>query len=224
MHARGLISVFAVSLAVGGCATQGMTETQRDTARGAGIGAAAGAVLGAVISHDKPAKGAAIGAAVGAAAGGIGGNIWSQRMQEQRRAMEEASRGTGVEVSQTADNELKLEIPADISFDTGKAEIRPDMRPVLDRFAQTLGANPVTEVRIVGHTDSTGGDQINIPLSRERTRSAKAYLVDRGVAESRIAVEGRGASQPIADNATADGRARNRRIEIFVAEAAGNAY
>jgi outer membrane protein OmpA-like peptidoglycan-associated protein len=216
MRTRLISSVIVTALAAGGCAS--MDQTQQDTAKGAGIGAAAGAVLGAAVNRDNRGKGAMVGAAVGAAAGAIGGNIWSKRMQEQKQKMEQATQGTGVGVSQTADNQLKLNIPSDISFDVGKANIKPQMRPVLDKFAQTLVDNPATTVRIIGHTDSTGSDAINDPLSVNRATSARDYLSDRGVAGQRIAVDGRGSREPVADNGTADGRARNRRIEIFVAE------
>jgi outer membrane protein OmpA-like peptidoglycan-associated protein len=134
--------------------------------------------------------------------------------------MEAATQGTGVEVTQTADNQLKLEIPSDISFDTNRADVKPEMRPILDRFAQTLQANPVTNVRIVGHTDSTGTDAINDPLSMRRAASVRDYLGAQGVASQRIAIDGRGSRQPVADNSTPAGRTQNRRVEIFVAEAA----
>ena len=215
MHAR-LIAVGTLgALVLSGCAN--MDETGKDTAKGAAIGAAAGAVLGAVVS-DNRGKGAVVGGAIGAAAGALGGNIWSKRMQEQKRAMEDATQGTGVAVTQTPNNELKLDIPSDISFDTGRADIKPEMRPVLDKFAQSLTQHPVTSVRIIGHTDSTGSDAINNPLSIERATSARDYLTGRGVGASRIAVDGRGEREPIADNSTLEGRAKNRRIEVFVAE------
>jgi outer membrane protein OmpA-like peptidoglycan-associated protein len=212
----GFIAAAAIGvLALSGCA--GMNQTEKDTATGAGIGAAAGAVIGGLASGGRgAAKGAAIGAAVGAA----GGYIWSKNMQEQQREMEKASQGTGVEVSRTPDNQLKLEIPSDISFDVGKADIKPRMRPVLDRFAQSLSAHQGTTVRIIGHTDSTGSDAINNPLSVNRAASTRDYLVARGVGMNRIAIDGRGSREPIANNSTAEGRAMNRRVEIFVAEPA----
>ena len=215
MHTR-LIAVGTLgALVLGGCAN--MDETGRDTAKGAAVGGAAGAVLGAVVS-DNRGKGAMVGGAIGAAAGAIGGNIWSKRMQEQKRAMEDATKGTAVAVTQTPNNELKLDIPSDISFDTGRADIKPEMRPVLDKFAQSLTQHPVTHVRIIGHTDSTGSDAVNNPLSTDRAASARDYLTARGVASSRIAIDGRGEREPIADNSTPEGRAKNRRIEVFVAE------
>jgi len=216
MQVRLISTIVAGALALGGCAT--MDQTQQDTAKGAGIGAVAGAVLGAAVNSDNRGKGAMIGAGVGAAAGAIGGNIWSKKMQEQKRAMEEATRGTGVAVTQTSDNQLKLDIPSDISFDTGKSVIKPEMRPVLDRFAQTLVDNPATHVRIIGHTDDTGSDAINNPLSVNRAASARDYLTARGVNANRIAIDGHGSREPVAANNTAAGRAKNRRIEIFVAE------
>ena len=90
---------------------------------------------------------------------------------------------------------------------------------MLDRFATTLNQNPVTTVRVVGHTDNVGSDAVNNPLSVNRAAATRDYLVSRGVAGNRIAIDGRGSREPIADNATASGKARNRRVEIFVAEA-----
>jgi outer membrane protein OmpA-like peptidoglycan-associated protein len=121
-------------------------------------------------------------------------------------------------VTQTADNQLKLSIPNDISFDTGRYDIKPNLRPILDQFAQGLGQQPGMEVRIVDHTDNTGSDAINNPLSVNRAQSARDYFVSRGVSSSRIAIDGRGSREPMADNATEAGRARNRRIDIFLAE------
>lgn len=200
---------------LGGCAD--MSETQRTTGTGAAIGALAGAVVGGA-THGG--RGAATGAVIGGALGAGGGYLWSRHMQEQKAAMEQATQGTGVKVSQTADNQLKLDIPSDISFDTGSYVVKPNMRPILDRFATTLNQNPVTTVRIVGHTDNTGSDAINQPLSVNRASATRDYLVERGVAMNRISIDGRGAREPVADNGTAAGRAKNRRVEIFVAEAA----
>ena len=118
---RTVISLAAVTFAASslvGCA--GMTETQRDASTGAAIGAVAGAVVGRATAGDNKARGTATGAAVGAALGGAGGYFWSKHMQEQKAAMEKATAGTGVEVSQTADNQLKLEIPSDVSIDLGR--------------------------------------------------------------------------------------------------------
>ena len=172
-------------------------------------------MIGALAGHGK---GAAIGAGVGAGVGAVAGYAWSQRMEEQKRQMEASTAGTGVQVSQTEDNRLKLDIPSDISFDTGRAEIKANMRPVLDSFAASLINNPATTVNIIGHTDNSGSDAINNPLSVNRAASTRDYLVRQGVPVNRISIDGHGASQPIVSNDTPANRARNRRVEIFVAE------
>ncbi|WBL65149.1 OmpA family protein [Thauera sp. WB-2] len=215
------ITLSALTLAMAGlsgCAT--MTETQRDTAVGAGIGAVTGAVIGRATAGGNRGRSTATGAAVGAALGAAGGYLWSQNMQQQRAAMEQATAGTGIGVSQTADNQLKVQIPSDLSFDVGRFDIKPNMRPVLDNLASTLNQHPVTTVSIIGHTDSTGSDAVNNPLSVNRAAAVRDYLVMRGVSAQRISIDGRGSYQPIADNATAAGRAMNRRVEIFIAEQA----
>ena len=196
-----------------GCAN--MSETQQGTAKGAGIGAVAGALLGAATGGSK---GAAQGAALGGAVGAGGGYLWSKKMQDQKVAMERATAGTGVAVSQTADNRLKLDIPSDVSFDVGRSAIKSNFAPVLTHFATSLNQNPVTTVTIIGHTDNTGSDAINNPLSVDRANSARDYLVSRGVARNRILTDGRGAREPVADNSSTQGRDQNRRVEIYVAE------
>ncbi|MBP7564447.1 MAG: OmpA family protein [Burkholderiaceae bacterium] len=213
---RIILATAAGAVFLAGCADMNMSDTQRRTATGAGIGAVAGAVLGSTGGN------AGAGAAVGAGVGALGGYIWSQRMERQKQEMEAATRGTGVAVSQTADNQLRLDIPADISFDVGRANVKSNFAPVLDQFANGLRNNPNALVRIIGHTDSTGSDAINNPLSVNRAASTRDYLVMRGVPATQFQIEGRGSMQPIATNDTNEGRARNRRVEIYVGER-GNA-
>lgn len=213
----GLVVALFVAGQLTGCAS--MDESQRTTATGAAVGAVAGALLGGVTAGGNKTRSAATGAAIGAALGAGGGYLWSRHMQEQKAAMEQATQGTGIGVTQTADNQLKLDIPSDLSFDSGRYEIKPALHAVLDRFATTLNQNPVTTVRIVGHTDNVGSDAVNNPLSVNRAAATRDYLVSRGVASNRLAIDGRGSHEPIADNGTPAGRAKNRRVEIFVAEA-----
>lgn len=201
-----IFSMSAVAVLVTGCAN--MSDAQRSSAIGAGVGALAGAAIG------DSRQSTAIGAGVGA----LGGYIWSQQMAKKKAEMERATAGTGVDVMQTADNQLKLNIPSDISFDVNRFDIKSNMRPILDQFAQGLSNQPNTEIRIIGHTDSTGSDSINNPLSVNRAASARDYLVARGVDGRRIQIDGRGSYEPIADNSTDRGRAQNRRIEIYLAE------
>lgn len=208
IHTRHwLLPIAAAALFASGCAN--MTETQRNVATGAGIGAVAGAVVG-------EGKGAAIGAGLGAA----GGYVWSRYMENKRAQMQQATAGTGVQVTQTEDNRLMLNIPSDISFDTNRSNIKPEMRPILDSFADGLQDHPDVDIDVVGHTDSTGNDAINDPLSLDRANSVRDYLVRRGADPRSIRTDGRGSYEPIASNSTAQGRAANRRVEIFLAERA----
>lgn len=206
------VLALATAVALTGCET--MTDTQRNTALGVGIGALAGAGI-AKATGGK----AGTGALIGAAAGGVGTYIWSANMERQRQELEAATRGTGVTVSRTADNQLQLAIPSDISFDSNSATIKSQFRPVLNSFTDSLRRNPGTHVVIVGHTDSTGGAHINDPLSLNRANAARDYIFNQGVRGPRIQTEGRGAREPVASNESAWGRAKNRRIDIFVAQA-----
>ncbi|MBI3346158.1 MAG: OmpA family protein [Burkholderiales bacterium] len=192
-----------------GCSS--MSEREQGTAKGAGAGAVAGAIIGSMTGGNA-GRSAVIGGAVGA----VAGNLWSKHMEDKREALARASQGTGVEVARTADNRLKLNVPSDVSFDSGRADIKPQMRPVLDEIGRNL--DPNVRVTIVGHTDSTGSDAINEPLSRERAAAVRDYLSTRGLAPSRVSVSGRGSHEPVASNDTEPGRAANRRVEIFLSE------
>ena len=207
------VALASAALLAAGCAD--MSPRQQGTAQGAGIGALAGAVLSSA-TGGKAGSGAVIGGALGA----VAGNVWSKRQEDRRVALEQATRGTGVDVSRTADNQLKLNIPADISFDVNSAAIRPAMRNVLDPFASNLRDDRNARISIVGHTDSMGSDAVNNPLSIDRAESVRDYLVGRGVPASQVQTSGRGEREPVADNGSDAGRARNRRVEIFLREPA----
>jgi outer membrane protein OmpA-like peptidoglycan-associated protein len=202
-------SLLAASLIATGCAQ--MSEREKDTARGAGIGAVAGAVIGSA-SGGSAGKSAVIGGALGA----VAGNLWSKRMEDKRQAMAQASAGTGIEIDRTQDNQLRVNVPSDFSFDIGRADIQPQMRPVLDELARNL--DPTVRVTVIGHTDSSGTETINEPLSVDRAVSVRDYLAGRGLQSSRVTVMGRGAREPVATNATDAGRAMNRRVEIYLSE------
>ena len=210
---KGTCAIAAAAILSTGCAD--LSERQQGTAVGAGVGAGVGAVIGSA-TGGKAGTGALIGGALGA----VAGNLWSKRMEDRRYAMEQATRGTNVEVTRTENNELKLNIPNDISFDTGSAAIKPQLRAVLDPFANSLRDDPSARLTIVGHTDNTGSDAVNNPLSVERAHSVRDYLVTRGVASARVDTAGRGEREPVAENTTEAGRAKNRRVEIFLREPA----
>jgi outer membrane protein OmpA-like peptidoglycan-associated protein len=214
MHNKLMILAVTLILVLGGCA--GMDQSQRNraqgTAIGTGVGAASGAAIGALAGDTG------IGAAIGAGVGALGGYVWSGRMENQKKQMEAATEGTDVSVTQTEDNRLKLNIPSDISFDTGRADIKPEMYPVLNTLADGLKNNPNTHVPIIGHTDDTDNDRINNPLSVNCAASTRDYLVSRGIQINRISIDGHGSRDPMVANDTSEHRAMNRRVEIFVKE------
>ena len=217
---RKIIAVAAsavmATVTLSSCET--MDDGQRRTATGAGVGAVAGAAIGAMGNDSNRGRGAAAGAAIGAAAGALGGYIWNKRMESQQKQIQQQTQGTGVEVTRTADNRLQIIVPGDIAFDPGQAVIRPNFRSALDNFAQSLQQNPSSTVSIIGHTDSTGSAATNEPLSLQRADATRDYLVSRGVASNRFQIDGRGSREPVASNDTEAGRARNRRVEIFLGD------
>lgn len=217
-HPARLAAGALAATLLAGCATE-MDDGQRRTAQGAAIGAVAGAIVSSATGGN-----AGTGAVLGGAAGALGGHLWSQRMQAKQQAMEQATRGSGVQVSRTSDDQLRLEVPSDISFAVGSAALEPRLRPVLDAFASGLERDAQLLVRVVGHTDNTGSDAVNEPLSLRRAESVRGYLEDRGIQGSRIEVAGRGAREPVASNATPEDRARNRRVEVFLRDTQRGGY
>lgn len=143
-----------------------------------------------------------------------------KRLEDKRRAVADAAAqsGTGVAVDRTPDNRLKVNVPADASFDVGRADLKPALRPVLDELGR--GVDRDLRITVVGHTDSTGSDAVNDPLSRERAEAVRDYLSVRGVPRDRISVVGRGSREPVAGNDSDSSRAQNRRVEIFLSEPA----
>ena len=214
LTAHPLLATVIAAALLSGCAN--MNDTQQTAAKGAGMGAIAGAVLGSRGGSGGTARGALIGGALGAG----GGYLWSKRMEDQKAEMERATAGTGVNGNANKARVESMDIPSDISFATGRSDISANFSPILNRFANSLQQHQVTNITIVGHTDSTGNAAINQPLSLDRANSARDYLVARGVARQRIMTDGRGANEPIASNTSEAGRSSNRRVEIFVAEPA----
>ena len=210
MHSRTMLKRIAVvaasGLLVAGCATQ----QQTNTAVGTGAGAAVGAGLGALIGHGT---GAAVGAGIGAVAGGLIGYNWKVVKEDVQQS---GATSLGIDVIEMPDGSLKVNIPSNVSFDTDKTALKPALLPVLDSVARSLNQHPELRAKVVGHTDSTGALAHNQTLSVNRARSVTDYLSRQGVAATRLTIEGRGPNDPIGDNATADGRALNRRVEIYL--------
>jgi outer membrane protein OmpA-like peptidoglycan-associated protein len=203
------VLIFAAVCAalLAGCET--VSNNQR-AAIGAGTGAVLGGVLGKQIGGDRRST------AVGAVAGGVIGGLIGHQMDEQKRKLEQATQGTGIQVTKRDDNSLLMSVPSEISFDTDRSDIKPAFRSTLDKVGGVLNENTTTNIIIIGHTDSTGTPSHNQRLSFDRANSTRTYLAGRSVQPSRIAVDGKGETQPIASNDTVDGRAHNRRVEIAI--------
>ena len=183
--------------------------------KGAGIGTGAGAAVGAGVgSVIGGGKGAGWGAGIGAVLGGTAGAIIGNKMDKQKAELE-AIEGAQVETVNEGEA-IKVTFESGILYATNSSTLNAASRSSLDRFATSLQNNPDTDVRIYGHTDSTGSDAINNPLSQRRAESVYNYLLSKGVSGSRIESQGYGSSQPIADNNTAAGRSQNRRVEVYI--------
>ena len=200
---------------VAGCTTDPFTNEQKlsNTAGGALIGAGVGAVAGLAIGGTGVAQrnAALIGAGVGALAGGAIGSYMDQQEAELRAQLQ----GTGVSVTRNGDY-IILNMPSNITFATDQSAVTTQFYPTLNSVALVLQKYNRTLIDVNGHTDSTGGDTYNMQLSQERALSVAQYLNAQGIDSRRFSVVGYGKTRPIASNATPDGRAANRRVEIHL--------
>lgn len=208
-----LMVAIAAAVILAGCTTDPFTGQQRvsNTAIGAGLGAAAGAGIGMLAGGGSDRRNALLGAGIGALAGGAIGGYMDQQEAELRRQLQ----GTGVSVTRQGDH-IILNMPSNITFATDQDQVVPAFFPTLDSVALVVDKYDRTFVDINGHTDSTGSAQHNQALSQRRANSVATYLAGRGVDSRRFSVQGFGYTQPIADNATPEGRAQNRRVEIHL--------
>ena len=218
---RAKIIVAGVSIAaLLGAAACTTTDPYRSAPQrnNTGTGAIAGAVGGALLGYltntsngEQGRKNAMIGAGIGA----LGGAAVGRYMDNQQRALESQLSGSGVGVARQGDN-LVLRMPSDVTFATNQSSIDARFMPVLDDVAQVLQQYDQSTIDVLGYTDSSGGDAINQPLSDRRASSVASELVRRGVIAQRIYVAGMSSQNPVASNATPEGRAMNRRVEILI--------
>jgi outer membrane protein OmpA-like peptidoglycan-associated protein len=212
----GSVAAAALLSTTAACVTNpetGEREISQKGAIGGVLGAVVGYFAGDIIGGKRDRTERAIGAGVGAVAAAAIGTYMDRQEAELRRKTE----GTGVVVEREGD-ELLLTMPAGITFPINSYQIQPQFFGTLDQVAQTLSSYPSTLIDVYGHTDPSGGDRINVPLSQNRAESVAAYLTQRGVERSRIATRGFGSSQPLAgnSNATEAERAANRRVEVRI--------
>ena len=215
MLKQRLLTILFTTLLMSGCTTIDERTGQENTSnatKGGGIGALAGAIIGGLsASKDDRAKGILTGAAVG---GAVGAGVGYYTDQQEAKLRQQLSH-TGVSVQRQGQN-INLVLPSAITFDTGSAQLRPAFLGTLERVANSLREFSNSQVQITGHTDSSGGTAINQQLSHNRANAVSMFLGERGIQPQRIHAVGMGASQPVANNNTVDGRAHNRRVEIKI--------
>lgn len=207
------VAALAAAIFAAACTTDPYTGQQKvsNTAGGAAIGAGLGALAGLALGGGSDRRNALIGAGIGALAGGAIGAFMDQQEAELRAQLE----GTGVSVTRMGDR-IVLNMPSDVTFQTDQDAVQASFYPVLNSVAIVLRKYNRTLVDVNGHTDSTGDDAYNYGLSQRRALSVANYLAGQGLDPRRFAVNGYGETQPIASNATPEGRAANRRVEIYL--------
>jgi outer membrane protein OmpA-like peptidoglycan-associated protein len=191
------LALLALTQAIG-CATPA-----KDTGYGAAAGGGVGALVGGLAGGWK---GAAIGAGIGALAGGTVGNYLDKQTQELKQVAD----------TQRTQNGILVNLKNDLTFDTAQAMLKPDSQAQLTQLGDILSKYPKDRIRVEGFTDSSGGKSFNQLLSQQRAQTVVNVLVQRGVKSEQITAQGLGTSAPLASNTSANGRAKNRRVELHI--------
>ncbi|SMP21341.1 Outer membrane protein OmpA [Muriicola jejuensis] len=204
-----LLIIFSLML---GCNT---VKNANNTQKGAVIGATGGAVIGGVIGNNVGKGNTVLGAIIGGVVGGAAGGYIGNRMDRQAERIQEEI--PGAEVTRVGEGiNVTFSQGAGVYFDTNKSDIKGTSVETLDKLAGIFKEYPKTVILVEGHTDSAGSDEYNMGLSKLRAESVTNYLVRQGIDASRFTTKWYGETQPIADNATAEGKAKNRRVELGI--------
>ncbi|MHB0756418.1 OmpA family protein [Polaribacter sp. M15] len=192
------------------------TKNANNKQKGTVIGAAGGALLGAIIGNNVGnGKNGKLGAVIGGVIGGGAGVLIGKKMDEQAKKIETEIPGAKVE---RVDNSIVVTFDENsgVYFDTNKSNINTKSKTTLDKLAKVFMDFPDTKIVVVGHTDSSGRDDYNMLLSEKRAKSVTNYLISDGIASSRFETLWYGETQPKFDNSTAEGRAKNRRVNVAI--------
>lgn len=214
-----LVLPLIASLALAGCATtpQSGSGTEGDTNRTA-AGAVIGGIIGGILANNTGNRSSgrtAVGVIGGAVVGGAIGNAMDKK-EEKIRQISAESDAKGMEVERLREDLLRVSVSSEASFGFDRAELRPEFKPTLNKVAGVLRDDPNVRISIIGFTDSIGTEEYNQRLSMRRAQATADYLVSQGVSQSQILVRGLGEAEPRASNDTAEGRAQNRRVEIYL--------
>jgi outer membrane protein OmpA-like peptidoglycan-associated protein len=212
-----VVGVLASGLILSSCAIDPYTgqEKTSNALKGGGIGALAGGLAGALIGNNRSGGKSREGAMIGAAAGALAGLGIGAYMDKQETDIRRQLQGSGVSVTRQGD-QLILNMPSDITFQVAQSMIQGQFISTLDAVSRVFKKYSKTNISITGHTDSDGSNSYNQNLSENRARSVADFISSRGVAPQRMYVQGAGESQPIASNDSSSGKARNRRVEIYI--------
>ena len=207
-----LLTFLSALILLQGCGP--LSKTGKGAAIGGGAGAVIGAGLGAVLGDGK---GAAIGAAIGGAVGAGAGAVIGKKMEKKAEELETLENAQVETVEdQNGLQAIKVTFNSCILFPTNGSTLSKTSKEELSSFATKMLDMQETDITVYGHTDNTGSDAVNERLSKQRAESVAKYLKNSGIAASRITTEGKSYSMPVADNSTVEGRAQNRRVEIFI--------
>jgi outer membrane protein OmpA-like peptidoglycan-associated protein len=216
---RKFVAALAAVAFMAGCTTVDPVTGEREpnrTGTGAIIGAIAGAAAGTLAGGDDR-RNAMIGAGIGALAGAAIGNYMDRTYQNLRERLA----GTGVGVTRVSESQILLNFPADLTFDFDRDAVKSQFVPTLQNTGNILRDYDQTTVDVYGHADSVGSDSYNQDLSERRAMNVASVLISGGVIRERVLARGYGESRPIASNSTDDGRARNRRVEVYISAFTG---
>ena len=209
---KKIASILLCGILVMGC---GMSNLGKGSLIGSGAGAVLGAGIGYLIGGDG--QGAAIGAAVGTAVGGGTGAIIGHQMDKKAKELAELENAQVETVTDVNGlKAIKVTFDSGILFDFNKSTLKPEAKKQLETFAKDMADMPQTNINVYGHTDNIGSAEANKKVSDARARSVASYLMKHGIDDSRILAEGLSYDFPVADNSTEEGRAQNRRVEIYV--------
>lgn len=206
------VGILATSISLAGCAsmsTQNAYTGQsqvNDTTKGVGIGTVSGAGIGALVGGRE-------GALIGAGAGALVGGLIGHNMDSENADLRQHLLNTGVQITQNG-NETQLVMSSDVTFETDNSSFKQNFYPVLDSVASILNKYKDNSIVVTGYTDNTGTKAHNQQLSEDRAQNVGNYLVSKGVSMNRVITNSMGERSPIASNATPQGRAKNRRVEI----------
>ena len=209
---QSVVFIMVTSLLVGCEATRNANNSQK----GAVIGAAGGAIIGAIIGNNAGKGGnGELGAVIGGVVGGTAGAVIGNKMDKQAQKIEEEIPGAVVE---RVDDGIVVTFDENsgVYFDTNKYNINSASQATLDKLISDLKEYPDTNILVVGHTDSTGSAEYNMTLSKNRAYSVTNYFTSKGLNSSRFTTNWFGEEQPLHDNSTAEGRAKNRRVNVAI--------